>query len=40
MIVLTVRKKQNDMRISRDSEVKYKLIVFIDVVLGVAVVVS
>ena len=39
-IVLTVINKVNDLRVWRDSLVKYKIIFLIDVVLGVAVVVS
>ena len=39
-IVLTKGNKLNDLSVSRDSKVKYKVIFLIDVVLGVAVVVS
>ena len=38
MIALTEINKVNDFRVPRDSQVKYKFIFLIDVVLGVAVV--
>ena len=40
VIALTKINKVNDFRVPGDSQVKYKFIFLIDVVLGVAVVVS